>query len=63
MEVPLFVNFARGHTRDIYYPNDGVDDNDENWDGGGGGDGEDDDVSGVGQSKTVQQKLQVDRSA
>ena len=46
--VPLFVNFARGRSRDTYYPNDG---NDENGDGGGGGGEPDNDASGVGQSK------------
>ena len=54
--VPLFLNFARGHTRDMYY-NHGDNDN-ENGDGGDGGGGEpDDDVSGVGQSKTCRQML------
>ena len=33
--VPLFVNLARGRTRDIFYPNDGDNDDGENGDGGG----------------------------
>ena len=51
--VPLFVIFARGRTRDIYYPDYG-DNDDENGDGGSNGE-PDNNVSGVGRSKKPSQ--------
>ncbi len=58
--VPLFVDFARGRTKNIYYP-ENDDNDDENGEGGGGGE-PDYNVSGVGQSKKRSQQM-LDRDA